>query len=270
MNMIFSESSNVTLVITSCNRFKLLRETLDSFEKNNTYPIKEVIIIEDSGYEEIKNIIPNSWLDHTKILINKVNLGQIKSIDLAYSHVKTDYIFHCEDDWFFYRKGFIEDSLQILEADQSVLTVWLRDIEKDVIKHYQYHSVSNKNNINSIEFYTLESTSSQWRGFTFNPTLKRMEDYKKVSTYMRPYMKAIEVESFLSQFYELMGMRTAILGCSAVKHIGWDEHITTEEERQIHSQKKQAKARYKKKLKRNYSLIGFFVGLIIGFILTKL
>ena len=81
--MIFSSKSNVTLVITSCNRFDLLKKTLESFSKNNTYPIKEIIIIEDSGNPKIRNIIPNQWLDNTKLIINEKNLGQIKSIDLA-------------------------------------------------------------------------------------------------------------------------------------------------------------------------------------------
>lgn len=69
--MIFSSKSNVTLVITSCNRFDLLKKTLESFSKNNTYPIKEIIIIEDSGNPKIRNIIPNQWLDNTKLIINE-------------------------------------------------------------------------------------------------------------------------------------------------------------------------------------------------------
>ena len=36
----------VTLVITSCGRFDLLKETLDSFFEYNTYPIKKIIITE--------------------------------------------------------------------------------------------------------------------------------------------------------------------------------------------------------------------------------
>ena len=38
----------VTLVITSAGRFDLLKETLDSFFEYNTYPIKKIIITEDS------------------------------------------------------------------------------------------------------------------------------------------------------------------------------------------------------------------------------
>ena len=41
-------NDEVSLVITSCGRFDLLEETLDSFFKYNTYPIKKIIITEDS------------------------------------------------------------------------------------------------------------------------------------------------------------------------------------------------------------------------------
>ena len=257
--MIFSSKSNVTLVITSCNRFDLLKKTLESFSKNNTYPIKEIIIIEDSGNPKIRNIIPNQWLDNTKLIINEKNLGQIKSIDLAYQEVKTDYIFHCEDDWLFYRSGFIEDSMTILESDQSILTVWLRDIEKDIEKNYPFHYVFNEKKIDKISFYQLGSKSSDWRGFTFNPTLKRKSDYKKLLRYERYNMKAITTEAFLSNFYDAIGMHVVILKDSAVEHIGWNDHVFTLEEKY----KKINEEKYKKYKKYKHILLGFILGIII-------
>ena len=258
--MIFSSKSNVTLVITSCNRFDLLKKTLESFSKNNTYPIKEIIIIEDSGNPKIRNIIPNQWLDNTKLIINEKNLGQIKSIDLAYQEVKTDYIFHCEDDWLFYRSGFIEDSMTILESDQSILTVWLRDIEKDIEKNYPFHYVFNEKKIDKISFYQLGSKSSDWRGFTFNPTLKRKSDYKKLLRYERYNMTAIKTESFLSNFYDAIGMHVVILKESAVEHIGWNDHVFTLEEKQkILNEKRNRKYR-----KYKHILLGVILGIIIG------
>ena len=47
--MIFSKDSDTTLVVTSCGRFDLLRRTLESFDRYNTAPIREVFITEDSG-----------------------------------------------------------------------------------------------------------------------------------------------------------------------------------------------------------------------------
>jgi len=50
--------NDVSLVITSCGRFDLLERTLDSFFKYNTYPIKEVIITEDSTEgKKLENLI---------------------------------------------------------------------------------------------------------------------------------------------------------------------------------------------------------------------
>ena len=58
-------NKEVTLFITSCGRPQLLKKTLVSFVRNNTYPIKEVIICEDSGIKGIidfvKDIITISY-----------------------------------------------------------------------------------------------------------------------------------------------------------------------------------------------------------------
>ena len=44
----------VTVVITCCGRLGLLRRTLNTFKKYNTYPIEEYIIVDDSGDPKIK------------------------------------------------------------------------------------------------------------------------------------------------------------------------------------------------------------------------
>ena len=43
----------ITLVVTSCNRFDLLVQTLNSFFSKNTYNLDKIIIIEDSGRKKI-------------------------------------------------------------------------------------------------------------------------------------------------------------------------------------------------------------------------
>ncbi len=264
--MIFSEKSNVTLVVTSCNRFDLLRKTLESFSQKNTYPIREIIIVEDSGNLDVKNIIPNQWHNHTKFIINEKNLGQIKSIDLAYEKVITEYVFHCEDDWLFYRSGFIEDSMKILLSDNFILTVWLRDIQKDIQQYYPFHYVLDEKKIENIIFYKLGSESPDWRGFTFNPTLKRMSDYKKINKYERYNMASAKTESFLSNFYESIGMYCVVLKESAVEHLGWNDHVFTIEEN--HQNLKEKKKKKKKKYK--HISLGFILGIIISTIFINI
>ena len=122
---------SVTVVITSCNRHNLLFNTISSFIKFNTWKhIQKMIIIEDckisneqavSMESNVLSIVSSLFPVH--IIFNDNNIGQIASIDKAYSFVETPYTFHLEDDWEFYNSGFIEESLNILNIDRNILMV---------------------------------------------------------------------------------------------------------------------------------------------------
>lgn len=221
---------SVSLVITSCNRSDLLNITLKSFFKFNTYPIKKVIVIEDSGIkgcidESVKHIPENI---EQKIIYNETNIGQIKSIDIAYSFVETEYIFHCEDDWEFYDYGFIEKSLDILSINDKIYTVWLREYQNYRVV-MNGHPVNPQiiNNIYHILMPFKERTNI-WSGFTFNPGLRRLKDYKLFMPYSS-YKNSKEcncggVEQALSNLYFKNSYISAITlnEKGYVKHIGWD------------------------------------------------
>lgn len=117
----------VTLFITSCGRPELLKKTLISFVKNNTYPIKEVILCEDSGIigcvDFAKDILPYE----TVFCYNEKRLGQMKTIEKYTKLIKTDYVFHLEDDYEFFDSGFIELSFKILDSDKNISQVLLED-----------------------------------------------------------------------------------------------------------------------------------------------
>ena len=89
---------DVTAVITSCGRFDLLEETLDSFFEFNTYPIKKIIITEDSTEGKKLEKLISKYKDkkqNFQLIVNETRLGQLKSIDKAYREIDTKYIFHC-------------------------------------------------------------------------------------------------------------------------------------------------------------------------------
>ena len=117
----------ITLAVTSCNRHDLLERTLRSFARYCGGLVKETIIVEDSDQSapawlaDIDNIGPKTWIS------NGVRKAQIYSCDRLMSEVKTPYVFWCEDDWEFFRPGFMEESLEILEKWPRILQVWLRD-----------------------------------------------------------------------------------------------------------------------------------------------
>lgn len=225
---------NVTLVITSCGRTDLLEQTILSFFKFNTYPIEQTIIIEDSGilqdFANVKKIVPTPL----KIIINPVNLGQMKSIDLAYSKVKTDYIFHCEEDWEFFNFNFIEKSFEILSTDSKIFTVWLRafaekKIGKVIDKLNPVHL--SKNN---WYYRILQSKGKSWQsGFSLNPGLRKTSDCMKLHPYSNLEVLFPKIgeqlvgERDLSVHYRNAGFIAAITNNENgyIRHIGGKRHI---------------------------------------------
>lgn len=208
---------SVSVVLTSCDRFDLLEKTLFSFFENNTYPISQFIIIEDSGRKKslLKVLSKFKSFDFI-VLVNESKLGQLGSIDKAYSHVTSEYIYHCEEDWLFLRKGFIEESLEVLESEPDVLSVWTRDI----------------NELSALDFSdVVYSTASGLKYklvfnqiLSFNPSLIRVKDYALLSKgYSAFEGKGFEIK--ISDFFQNIGYKSSVLLEPCVAHIGWHRRV---------------------------------------------
>ena len=227
------KEDDVTVVITSCNRSDLLKFTLDSFIKYNTYPIKKFIIIDDSGKKNINDFCLNDYPNETfKLIYNDENVGQVESIDKAYCFVDTKWIFHCEEDWLFTKKGFIEESFRIFDKEgPKLFTVWLRP-HNDT----SAHPIINQNDKN---YYYMDRTFSYyykkvkhtWCGFTFNPGLRRTKD----ALLLHPYLKNVDKdplsnrvgEYIINAAYRIRGFYAAITNEAKgyCHHIGSGRHI---------------------------------------------
>lgn len=256
--MLFSKNSDVSIMITSCGRFDLLKRTLESLNKFNTHPIRKVYITEDSGSQDVFACIPEEWRENTKVYMNQPKLGQLASIDLAYSEIDTKWVFHCEDDWEFYRPGFIEDSMTLLSEDAQALQVWLRSAAHDLAIHSPYVYFGSRNEIENIAFYKVNSEKADWQGFSLNPGLRRIADYKQHAPYAQ-----FSGEKDLSRLYASEDRYALILENDAVLHTGFGAHVVVNEEKE---KKKKRKKREKIKV-LFFSLICFLVGLVTGFIM---
>jgi hypothetical protein len=232
----FSDSSDVTVVLTSCGRFDLLTKTIDSFLQQNSYPIKGFIITEDSGDEAVRECAPEALRDKFTFIVNNPKLGQVKSIDKAYGLVETPYIFHCEDDWEFYRSGFVEDSKALLEVDSNILQVWLRSFYHDIRIHSGYHYWGDRAEHDGIGYYRVMSRKPDWAGFSFNPGLRRLSDYQMIGKY-----DDYDHEKSLSVLYRDKGMWAAALESDAVAHLGFGEHVEDVRENKKRIRKKRRK-----------------------------
>jgi hypothetical protein len=154
-------------------------------------------------------------------------VGQITAIDYAYSRIKTPYIFHLEDDWFFYRSGYMEKSLTVLESNPKCLQVWIRalnDTQRHPVEEHVYNTYG-------VEWRRLAFNyfhEGEWHGFSFNPGLRRLCDYVSIGGYgihtrFDPANPGL-AESTISRLYRRRDFYAAILsdgnGSGYTRHSG--------------------------------------------------
>ena len=227
--------NEITIAITSCGRYDLLQRTITSLVKYwDGNPPKELLIYEDaeihgSEINDYKALIAR-WLDNfcpfEVFGIGQDRKGQIIAIDTMYSRITTPYIFHCEDDWEFDRSGFVADSMKILEAAPTICQVWIR-YPNDRNKHPVTGQIMS---INGVRCQMMSTRYKEtWRGFSFNPGLRRLDDYEQIGAYSkltlfnrsRPY----ESEIAVGEAYYNAGFKAATLLSGYVRHTGNQRHV---------------------------------------------
>jgi hypothetical protein len=214
-------ASNITLVITSCNRHALLRQTLQSFLDCTDVTPEATIIVEDSTEPAPAWIRENPFRSmEIQWVANEQRMGQIYSIDRAYSLVKTDYIFHCEDDWNFQESSgaWMSRSKAILEKYPNIIQVSLRG-------NTGWHDLCDPDEIDPRANFKLAMPYWRgcWGGIAFNPGLRRLSDYKKLGSYGRHVAygtHGLKHEAQLSKMLLDQGYRIADLNQPIITHTG--------------------------------------------------
>ena len=220
------ESSEVTVILTSCNRFDLLRKTIDSFVLHNTYPIAAFYVYEDSGNGipiELKKLYPFiTWIEPRE------RKGQIYALDVLWSKVETEYCMNLEDDWEFLKPEFIEKSMDILQTDEKILQVWLMPLEENNVHPIQWGNYTGKFPPAPMEYGVLKA-GKLWSGIRFNPALKRKADYDLIAPFGQHTVfnpaKPWKAEADIAKVYTAMGYKACILPDRYIKHIGDSRHV---------------------------------------------
>jgi hypothetical protein len=223
------DRNQISAVVTSCGRQDLLETTLDSFFAFNSFPITQTIIVEDGPGEANASLMQKYAQRNITWLATDRRIGQIAAIDYAYAFVETPYIFHVEDDWQFYRSGFIEKSLAILEAMPRCLQVWIRALH-DTNRQPVAEELER---VDGVAFRKVLGYLERWYGFSFNPGLRRTADYGRIGQYgwhVR-YDRADPDDSEwrLSTLFKELGFHAVILadndGKGYVRHLGFGRRV---------------------------------------------
>lgn len=205
-----------TIVVTSCGRFDLLRETLQSLFKHLDQPAARAIVIEDSGDEAVRAAVDGLGMP-IEVLINRPQLGQMKALDKVYALVDTPYAFHCEDDWEFFRSGFIAESLAILKARADVSMIGLRP-RSEINTLVREMPVER---LGALEYFTYDpALHPEYFSYSFNPGMRRVGDIRAMGS-----LAAIGYEPDVSYAFKQKGFRMANLQDPAVRHLGDGRHV---------------------------------------------
>jgi hypothetical protein len=210
---------DITFVITSAGRFDLLETTLGSFFERNSAPIARYILVEDRGGDAVLEVL-KKYPAKFEVMINRPPIGAIASVDRAYRTVTTPYIFHCEDDWRFFRSGFVEESLVLLEAFPNVSVVLSRRRGQGPMSDLIFRGEPRTHR--GVAFRLAPRlVHPHWLGYSFNPGLRRLSDYRKIGSFAR---WGVEIDA--SIFFKRRGMTMAALEEPACETTGWKRHVS--------------------------------------------
>lgn len=199
-----------SVVLTSCGRFDLLRRTVESFLQFADILPTQFIVVEDTGDDKVRDVL--AGLDAPfEFVINRQRLGQAAAIDVGYARVNTPYVFHCEDDWEFFRTGFIAESFILLDALPQASTVMLRG--RDGHRKLRHLPAEE---LDGVKFFRAHPKFDKFHfGYGYNPGLRRMKDYQRIMP-----LAGIGKESEVSFVFLRLGFASAYLEIPAVCHIG--------------------------------------------------
>jgi hypothetical protein len=203
-----------TLAVTSCNRFDLLKQTLESFAATADIAPEQTIIVNDA--HDVPDWLGTlTGLGEVRWISNGRRRGQIFTLDRLYDEIKTERVFHLEDDWLFRPGGdYVARSFHILDRWPHVWSVSLRG--EDCNGHPLVRDPISGLSVNAPGW------REGWGGCHFNPGARRMSDYRRIGSYGRhvgygTYGCGHELE--LSKMHLAMGYCMVALAKS-IEHLG--------------------------------------------------
>lgn len=215
-----------TLTITSCKRFSLFMQTITSFFEmcDDIDLISEIIIVDDNSslddIKQLQNYLLFIMKDFPITLIHrKNNPGHAESLNILFDSVKTDYIFHLEDDWLFTKDGhFIRAGFDIMQDCNDIKSVIMRNWIAQGTQYSKKYSTGvceyYKHNFNGLKF--KKGDLSTYPGYSLNPSLQCIKDIRTIGRFEnRPLFELRFAYKYFSYDY-----RVALMQDDYCKHIG--------------------------------------------------
>jgi hypothetical protein len=176
--------------------------------------LHEVLIVDDNS-EPSDILAMYRILDDYKIphrIIARRARGHFLSMNMIFDAVKTEYLFHLEDDWEMTQSGeILAESLKMLKKCSKIQSVLCRNWNtgKEISSGVNVHDWNGKP-------YDARSLNT-WPGYSLNPSLQNVKLLRENVGYFRD-VKLFELD--YATRYQQAGYLQGMLTTEYFKHIG--------------------------------------------------
>jgi hypothetical protein len=220
-------NSQISMVITSCNRHDLLKQTLESFFDHTDIEPQEILIYEDSEAPMPDWLKTSTWRGrNVRWLGDGIRRGQAYAIARLIDEIKYPLVFWCEDDWLFVQGDFMQKSKDILLKYPKIIKVSLRG-------NTGWHALADPDEIDPNAKFKLAMPywRGVWGGWMWNPSLGRLSELKEIRNRVAAHIGVggLEHEKALSKELLEKGYRIADLNREIVTHTGDTRSVAYQE-----------------------------------------
>ena len=202
-------SNDITLTITSCRRFDLFTQSVNSF-LNCCLDLDRIdrwICVDDGSSEADREQMQALYPFFEFIHKDRANKGHARSMNLILEQISTPYWLHLEDDWLFFApEPYIAQAMAILDDDPAIGQVLfnrnyaerlgcqnivggavkftLREqLRYRVQEYYKPGTAAYDTHINPL--VAGQRSNAWWPHYSLRPSLLRMSAIRKVGEYRR-------------------------------------------------------------------------------------
>jgi GR25 family glycosyltransferase involved in LPS biosynthesis len=220
----------ITVTITSCKRFDLFEQTINSFLNCclDIDRIDEWFCVDDNSSEEDRKKMEEKYPFFNFYWKTVQEKGHPQSMNIIKREVSTPYIFHMEDDWkFFTKRNYMTMCLNILSQSpkigQCLINRNYAEIESDVdivggefnttstgVRYYIHeHCATDESRIKFVQKYGQGKNCAYWPHYSFRPSLLRKSIWdelgnfnEEVSHFEMEYSQKYKNKGYVSAFME--------------------------------------------------------------------
>lgn len=205
--------AQVTFTMTTCKRYDLFVQTMNSFLQCCTekHLIREWIVIDDNSSADDRQKMRELYPFVNFIFKNFKHKGHPISMEILRRTVKTKYMLHVEDDWNFVLPfPLISRAADVLETDSKCHTVCFNRNSAELLSEHRTDVGEERWSKGGCRYY--EHTPGQgkygyWPSFSLRPGLFKTTSLNSIGT----FLLAGQFEHAYGKKAEALGLKLAFL-----------------------------------------------------------